>query len=87
MKIWMLAFLLSFSQVVNAATKVMKMGRFDNIPSIKVVNSLHFDHHFWFSTDDCQFSETLASVEMIDLGTKRFVYHRKMMTNSIFRWQ
>ena len=61
-------------------------NNFDNISSIKVVSSLSKLDHFDLSMADCQFSETLAPVEMIDLGAKK-VYHRKMMDNSIFSWQ
>ena len=46
-------------------------NNFDNILSIKVVNSLPKLGHFWLSTADCQFLETLALVEIINLGNKK----------------
>ena len=38
---------------------------------MKVVNSLSKLGHFWLSAADCQFSETLAPVEMINVGAKK----------------
>ena len=46
-------------------------NNFDNILSIKVVNSLPKLGHFWLSAADCQFLETLALVEIINLGNKK----------------
>ena len=44
---------------------------FDNILSINIANSPPKLGHFWLSAADCQFSESLAPVEIIDSGTKK----------------